>query len=132
MKIMKSSNGYDVIVDDDFEYDRNIYVRNNGYAVICIKRKNVLLHRYIMDAPKGTLVDHINGNKLDNRKCNLRFANKSQNAGNMKPKKGYYPNNGRYAAQFRKVHLGTFDTPEEASRAYRKAHKEFYGEFSRY
>lgn len=133
MKTISSTNNVDIVVDKDFDYEKSIRVRSDGYASLTVNRKEVLLHRYIMNAQKGDLIDHINGNKLDNRKCNLRFADKSTNAGNMKPKKGYYRHsNGRYAVQFRKVHIGMFDTPEEASRAYQEAHKEYFGEFSRY
>ncbi|WP_252233758.1 HNH endonuclease [Clostridium sp. ZS1] len=45
------------------------------------------MHRFIMNPPSNKLIDHINGNKLDNRKCNLRIVNKSQNAMNSKKPK---------------------------------------------
>lgn len=47
-----------------------------------IPQINILMHRQIMSAEKGQMVDHINRNPLDNRKSNLRFCNKSQNAAN--------------------------------------------------
>ncbi|MBL0320755.1 MAG: HNH endonuclease [Alphaproteobacteria bacterium] len=51
------------------------------------EHKHVYMHRYIMTAKAGQEVDHINGNKLDNRKENLRLASHSQNCKNQaKPK----------------------------------------------
>lgn len=51
-------------------------------------RKKVFLHRLIMNAPKGLMVDHINHNPLDNRKCNLRLVNNKENQYNTQPNKG--------------------------------------------
>ena len=58
---------------------------NSGYANRVTNKGgrgkwvNVLMHRVIIDAPDDMKVDHINGNKLDNRKCNLRLATTTQN-----------------------------------------------------
>lgn len=62
------------------------YLNNNGYAARDRQKDNVrtrqLLHRVIMDAKPGQIVDHINGLRNDNRRTNLRLCNKSQNAFN--------------------------------------------------
>ena len=77
------------IIDDE-DYERiskyNWFYNNCGYAV---KNKTInspkqYMHRMIMNAEKGQIVDHINRNTYDNRKANLRFVNKSQNAFNSK------------------------------------------------
>lgn len=108
-----------------------------NYAVAEIsprpKRKHVRLHRFIMDAPPGSLVDHINGNTLDNRKSNLRICTLSENAMNRRkrPKKvssKYYGvsfNNGRWRAKItlnkKGLHLGSFKNEVEAAIAYNEA-----------
>jgi hypothetical protein len=53
-----------------------------------IKRENIHMHKLLLDAPEGFEVDHINGNGLDNRMCNLRIATRSQNMMNKRKAKG--------------------------------------------
>lgn len=109
--------------------------------------KKVWLHRLVMDAHENEIVDHIDWDKSDNRKSNLRIATKSQNNTNIKRKSnnrsGYtgvkMAKSGKYVAQItankHRVHLGTFDTIQEAVEARRTAekqyHKEFDGEINR-
>lgn len=54
----------------------------NGYAATQINKKKVYMHRLINNTPEGFETDHINGDKLDNRKENLRSVNKQQNGFN--------------------------------------------------
>lgn len=88
------------------------------------------LHRVVTGAPKGSQVDHINGDRTDNRKSNLRVCTNTQNNWNKKKTirnksgyKGVYENiAGKWIAQITvggtTKHLGTFDTAQEAGRAY--------------
>lgn len=72
----------------------------------------------------GKIVDHINRDKLDNRRSNLRFVNASESSSNVKPHsasgfRGVYPYRGRWRAKAKLAgeyySLGTYDTPEEAA-----------------
>ncbi len=108
-------------------------------------RKCFLMHRWVMGfPPSGVDVDHINGNGLDNRRCNLRLATRSQNLANAAIPRhnssGYKgvsaTRNGKWLARIRKDrvqrNLGIFDTPEEAHAAYCEAAVSLYGEFANF
>ena len=144
----------DVIVDPEdahFLDVRGWYVTkprkcNTWYAVrniwepvhVC-----VYLHRLIMNAPPGSIVDHINRNGLDNRKENLRLVTRQQNIWNVGPgrrnKSGvvgvhWEKSSQRWRSMIRHngvvYNLGTFDTLEEGHAAYRKKIVELRGEYA--
>lgn len=156
MKIIKLTQGRVTLVDDeDFEYLSQVswYWKRaarseNGYAQRTqrikgsSKQLHMDMHRIILVARKGQIVDHINGNSLDNRRSNLRFCNLKQNAQNSKlPNtntsgyKGVSWHKG--ASKWRvtikpnqkQVHLGFFENLTEAAKAYNKAAKKYFGEF---
>ncbi len=94
------------------------------------RRDTILLHRYLINAKKGEVVDHIDGDSLNNTKRNLRIVTAKENAHNTikkKNKSGYTgvyldARSGRYYAQLRRDgkgrNIGTFDTKEKAAEAY--------------
>lgn len=111
------------------------------------KQIHISMHRQIMNAPKDLQVDHINGNKLDNRRSNLRLCNNSQNHQNIgltkKNTSGFKGvrldkrkwRNKRWLAEIKtkekSLFLGYFETKEEAATAYNQAAKKHHGEFAR-
>jgi hypothetical protein len=85
-KMIPLTQGKFALVDDeDFEWLNQYKWRlRNGYAgrdssILLGPRRNILMHREVAGTPEGLFTDHANGNKLDNRRCNLRICNKSQN-----------------------------------------------------
>lgn len=114
-----------------------------NYAQGFIGNRVVLMHRVIMGARKGQVVDHINLDGLDNRRCNLRIVTPSQNNQNQARRvtsscgyKGVHKARNRWAARIHAdgeaINLGNFLTPEDAARAYDNAARELFGEFGRF
>lgn len=95
-------------------------INNNGYAVN--NTNHILLHRFILninESSKDLVCDHINRNRLDNRKSNLRIITKSENCFNRSNVKGYYKlYNGKFQAIIKKngntINLGVFNTEDSA------------------
>lgn len=155
------SKGQEVILDlDDYEFYKNkkLYASNWSnssiyYAARSYKEegkwKKILLHREITKAKKGEMVDHINGNTLDNRKENLRLCNNQQNSFNQKTKriknktsefKGVYkfkykktpkPWVARIKVDYKYICLGYFLTELEAAKAYNEAAVKYHGKFAK-
>lgn len=101
------------------------------------------LHRLIMNPPKGMMIDHINGDGLDNRRENLRVCTNAENQRNARlssrNKSGYKgvswnKRDKKWRSQIqheRKVrHIGYFDCPKEAARAWDAVAKELFGEYA--
>lgn len=99
------------------------------------QQRYVMLHRLIMNPDADKVIDHINGDTLDNRRCNLRvttqgknIANRSALQNNKIEKTGVTKTKtGKYRVM---ISCGTFDTPEEASEAYKRVHIFIHGEYS--
>jgi hypothetical protein len=105
------------------------------------KRITLQLHHVIFGRQEGMQIDHINGNRLDNRRENLRYATRSQNMQNKVSRnwlglKGVRSRSGGryYEALFmvgrKQISLGKFKTAQEAHAAYMKRAQETFGEFA--
>jgi hypothetical protein len=144
------SKGLEAIVDDeDYEWlsAYNWHVIDGGsglkYAVRSLHNQKTKMHRLIMDAKKGQTVDHINGDGLDNRRCNLRFATMKQQQANSKKRKGSSKYKGVHWSEYhhkwcacfhrdgKTIHLGYYATEIEAARDYNEVVAAVDGEFAR-
>ena len=170
-KEIQLTKGYVALVDDDdYEWlskykwnasiDRRdkytsarttVYKYFEGYKW----RRSVKMHRLILDAKKGQIVDHVNGDPLDNRRENLRLATTSENARNHKKQeminkapcsseyKGvtlscskpggfgpYYYWRAQITVDGVNHYLGQFKEEEDAARAYDDAARNYHGEFA--
>lgn len=150
--IVKTAKGVEFKVSpEDFDSVAAFpwHVRNRGYVARTIrdengKRRQLHLHRFILGVDDaGVMVDHINGDPLDNRRENLRVCSNSENQRNRGVSKNsstgykgvcFHKQSGKYRAQIRhqgaRHTIGQFPTPEEAAHAYNKASISLHGEFA--
>ncbi len=152
MRRIAVSDQFAIVDDDEFDMvsAHKWHLHNHSkYARASIKdintgvRRSVLMHRLIL--PVSGIIDHINRDGLDNRKCNLRPATASENCRNRKSYgdssskfKGVYLHpTGRWQAAIKitcgdgiATYLGIFDDEIDAALAYNVAAKEHFGEFA--
>lgn len=138
---------YAIVDAEDFEElsEHKWCLINRGESVYAGRRekgKFISMHREIMKTPEGMVVDHIDGNGLDNRKGNMRNCTKAQNSYNSRPRGGhsgfvgvmYRKRSGKYEAvvgfKGKKVYAGEFDDPTEAARARDRLARRLQGEFA--
>lgn len=121
-------------------------LEKSGYITIRINKVSFYAHRlawlYVHGKWSENFVDHANGIKKDNKISNLRDAMRINNARNMKKHKicasgykGVRIFNDKFQARisinYKRIHLGTFNTAEKAYKAYCISAKKYFGEFSR-
>lgn len=144
-RIKLSHNKFALVDDSDYEwlnqwewnFWNNYAVRWEGYP----KEKAVFMHKVILGEEERKITDHINQNKLDNRRVNLRFCDYSQNNAN----KGLQKNNTSGYKGVSKVrdkwrviirvdrkakNLGYFKDKIEAAKVYNDYAKKYFGEFA--
>lgn len=123
------------------------FVHPNGYLRICVDYRLYMAHHLAWLFIHGELptkqIDHIDGDRLNNRASNLRLCNHAQNAGNRKVHRNsktgvkgvsLIRSTGRFGAWIKvdgkSINLGSFQTIEEAGAAYRRKAEEAYGAFA--
>ena len=158
LTIESKAHGTHHVLLDDEDYDRvvaegkwHIHKAPRREVFYVRSGKSILLHRFIMDAPRGKMVDHANGDGRDNRKENLRICTRAENNRNSNvPPRGKVPYHGvklradvgftkRYVAEIHanrhiKMHKVRrsryFYTAEEAAVEYDKLARKYHGEFA--
>lgn len=152
MKSIPLTHGKFAIVDDeDYEWlmQWKWQASEKGYATRTQwvgngKQKRISMHRLINKTPDGLETDHINGNRLDNRKCNLRTCTNAENQQNRRKKEGttsvykgvhWNSKDKRWYALIKHdgktTYLGSFKNEIDAATTYNKAASEIHGEFAR-
>lgn len=150
MAIIRLNNDRECIIDDsDYEYISQYrwYYAKHGYAARTVRsgglKKNVYMHRFIMGAKRGEVIDHKNRNTLDNRRGNLRICTVRDNASNKRIQdnntvgfKGIYrrKENGKWQAEIKingkKRALGCYQFKEQAAMVYDIWAIFYYGEYA--
>lgn len=148
MKFIPLTKGYEAMVDDE-DYDQ--LTKYKWQVLVCRGRpyarrhgpgdSSIFMHKAVLGIPDK--IDHIDNNSLNNQKSNLRAATPTQNGQNRKiqvhstPYKGvsYFKHQKKFVATIKalgkRVHLGYFEDPVNAAKAYDAAAIRFFGEFAR-
>lgn len=155
MKKIPLTQGKVALVDDE-DYERVVQYKwnahyhkpsGNWYARRTIDGlgRQISMHRFIMSAPAGSKVDHIDRDGLNNQRSNLRFATTAQNGANRAKGRNqttsrykgvhWYATVGKWKATIvvaqRTIFLGHFELEEDAAKAYDEAAIAHFGEFAR-
>ena len=145
-----AKNKYAIIDPEDYEriseYEWHLCENGNKgcYAVRLAGWENISMHREIMNAGAGEIVDHRDRDGLNNTKENLRFVTRAENSRNCKKTSkptsskyrgvSWYKRRKRWRVQIRyngtRKHLGFFKNEEDAARAYDAAAKKHHGKFA--
>lgn len=154
--LLHTKSGKEIQVDNSFDSSLldggSITVTSHGYCAVMwstgeklpsgyYKYVRKYLHRMLTNAPKHLQVDHINGNKLDNRMINLRICTNKSNNRNKKAYKGKYKGvyfdkkRNKWCSQITKNRKVTtvgscFETAELAALAYNKVAKKLHGKYA--
>lgn len=129
---------YDWLAKNKWTYDAK------GYAYRKASNVTVFMHRVVLNAPASAVVDHVNGDGLDNRRDNLRIVTVAQNNYNQRPRKhpktsqykgvSYFKEVNRWQAHIKKgnerPYLGLYESEIDAARAYNAAARHYFGPYA--
>ena len=155
--ILITTSGHQIEIDDD-DFD---LVKGFTWSVIkspCtnyaisrdkggrkVKKTHYYMHRVIMNAPKGTEVDHVDGNGLNNHRNNLRICSRAQNQHNRQKTRrqtsseykgvSWNKKDARWRAAIvlnsKQIHIGSFSTEHDAAIAYNNTAIRLFGGFAK-
>ncbi len=145
MKKIKIAKKFTFVDDADYKHLKKWkWTFDGNYAARMENGKKIYMHREILKTPLGALTDHVDGNRLNNRRKNLRLCSDSQNSMNSKKRK--FASSKYKGVSFKKdknkwisyitvnkkqKFLGYFDCADSAAESYNKAAVKHFGEFSR-
>jgi len=151
MEIKLNNSDSVAIVDDDFFYKyKTWWISGSGYPIcdfhILNKPRRAWLHHLVIGKKDGFVVDHINGDVLDNRRDNLRFCTHKENIRKMIKRKSKRKSNSIYKGvcnhkkredrwrsyikvDGKQISLGVYGDEISAAKAYNEAAKKHFGEF---
>lgn len=135
------NKGVAIVDDSDFEeVSKYKWHLDRGYAAMTVKGGILYMHRFINETPKGMSTDHINRNKLDNRRSNLRTCTQRENNTNMKLRSDntsghrgvtWHKKGKRWQAQINiqgsLLYLGQYTELKDAIKAQKDAFNQVYG-----
>ena len=142
MQQIRLANSNDVALVDDEDYARlviyNWQKSTNGYAIRSVGTSKVYMHQDVCPTRNGLYADHVNGQRLDNRRSNLREVTHSQNGQRRKVQSNsrtgfrgviHSPNGWRAHLYCNRKHisLGYYKDIEDAARAYDKGALKYFG-----
>jgi hypothetical protein len=144
-KVPVGKNDFAIVDDDDLElvskYAWQAAASGSGVGLVYAVTR-LRMHRLIIQAPSGMMVDHINGDTLDNRRSNLRLCTNAENQQNTASRKGSSRFKGvSFNARRKKwygtflhmgkfVYCGAWDDEEQCARAVDKKRREVCGDFA--
>jgi hypothetical protein len=146
----KYPNTFTLVDDEDYislsKFRWFAYKPSNGVYAARItddKKGIIALHQQLANTPKGSETDHINHNRLDNRRGNLRVCSASQNQWNASPRSGgtskykgvsWNKRAKKWVTQIcfnrRQIWIGSFDVESDAAKAYDKSARKYHKEFA--
>jgi hypothetical protein len=141
---LSNGRGYALVSSEDLaKVSRHSWrLGSDGYALSTVNGKSVRMHQFVMGRGRGDVIDHVNGDKLDNRRRNLRVATTQENSRNRPAQsnnkagyKGVRFKEGRgwsatiYDGSAQK-HIGYYPTAKAAAAAYDAEARKLFGKFA--